>query len=135
MKMYVLQMTLRGFKPCLRPCLTVLDHVNILEPWSLFLTVNEHNSPLGLPNCLQESLPSQGHKSIYRRYFPEPQFNKDQALDKVSVYWEQKGSTPGKCLVPYAQWFCCINKINKYFHFPLYSWSAKQRYFKILALL
>lgn len=62
MKMCVLQMTLGGFKPCLKPRLTVLDHVNILEPLSLFLTLTEHNSPLGLSNNLQESLPSQGHK-------------------------------------------------------------------------
>lgn len=78
-------MTFGGFEPCLKPCLTMLNHVNILEPLSLFLTLSEHNSPLGLSNSLQEGLPSWGHNSFYQRYFPEPQFNKDQALDKVNV--------------------------------------------------
>lgn len=87
----------------LKPYLTTLDHVNILESLNLFLTLNEHNSPLGLPNSLQESLPSQGHNPIHLRYFPEPQFNKDQGLHNVSVCREQKESTPGKYLVPYAR--------------------------------
>lgn len=50
--MCALQMTLGGFEPCLKLCPTLLDHTNILEPLSVFLTSNDHNSPLGFPNSL-----------------------------------------------------------------------------------
>lgn len=106
-----------------------------LSPWAYFshqMTIIVHLDFLIVYKrvCL--------HNSIYIRYFPEPQFNEDQALDKVSVHWEQKESTLGKCLIPYAQWFYCIEQLYFIFSFSFIlwgSWSAKKRCLKVSALL